>query len=258
MVAHADDWQLFMNPDAFKDITMRDSKVVFIVTTAGDAGKENNYWKAREEGMKSSIKFCLAPFTTIISTSGTKKINNDLVTFWSANHISCYFLRLPDGGLDGKGFDITCNQSLTKLQNGEILHLQSLDSSIQVYTWTAFCELIENIISLEATGFLKIEIKYINPSATENPQDHSDHKATGQAVQSITSHLLCRQTLFAAYGNLSLKALTPEDIFWKSGIFAAYEKAVFDECGYSTLGENILLYQKWILSAPQSYVLVDN
>lgn len=257
MVAHADDWQLFMNPDAFKDITMPGSKVVFIVTTAGDAGKEGNYWKAREEGMKSSIRFCLAPFTTITSTSGTKIIKNVPVTFWSANNISCYFLRFPDGGLDGKGFEKTGSQSLTKLQNGEILHLHSLDSSIHVYTWIAFCKLIENIILLEAEGFFKIEIKYINPSETENRQDHPDHKVTGLAVQSITGHFLCKQTLFAAYGNFSLKALAPEDIFWKLGMFTAYEKAVFDECGYSTLGENILLYQKWILSAPQSYVLGD-
>ena len=73
VVAHADDWQLFMNPDAFKDITMPDSKVVFIVTTAGDAGKEDNYWKAREEGMKSSIRFCLAPFITIIRVLQAQK-----------------------------------------------------------------------------------------------------------------------------------------------------------------------------------------
>ncbi len=255
VVAHADDWQLFMNPDAFKDITKAENKLVFIVTTAGDAGKKDNYWKAREEGMKSSIRFCLAPFTSVInSTQGAKKIKDNAVNFWSANHIICYFLRLPDGGLDGNGFEITGNKSLQKLKNGEISELRSLDNAIQLSTWTAFCEFLETIISLEAAGFSKVAIKYINPSPTENPHDHPDHKATGQAVQALSHRFLCRQTLFAAYGNSSLKVLPPKDIFWKSGMVATYEKAVFDACGYSTLGENVLLYQKWILSAPQFYV----
>lgn len=254
VVAHADDWQIFMNPEAFKDITNAENKVVFIVTTAGDAGKKDNYWQAREEGMKSSIRFCLAPFTPVTGTAGVKKIKDNTVHFWSANHIICYFLRLPDGGLNGNGFEITSYKSLQKLKNGQILQFPSLDSAIQLSNWTAFCALLEKIIASESAGFSKIAIKYINPSPRENPQDHPDHQVTGQAVEAISNRFLCKQILFTAYGNSSLKMLAPEDIFWKCGMFAAYEKAVFDACGYSTLGEDVLLYQKWMLNAPQFYV----
>ena len=36
--AHQDDWQLFMNPSAFEDVTNGAAKTVFIHMTAGDAG----------------------------------------------------------------------------------------------------------------------------------------------------------------------------------------------------------------------------
>ncbi len=37
--AHPDDWQLFMNPNAYNSVKTPNEKVVFIHTTAGDAGQ---------------------------------------------------------------------------------------------------------------------------------------------------------------------------------------------------------------------------
>src|SRR5512144_1026118 len=36
--AHEDDWQLFMNPNAYQDVQRTSTKVVFVYLTAGDAG----------------------------------------------------------------------------------------------------------------------------------------------------------------------------------------------------------------------------
>ena len=36
--AHQDDWQLFMSPQAYYDLIADNTRVVFIYTTAGDAG----------------------------------------------------------------------------------------------------------------------------------------------------------------------------------------------------------------------------
>src|SRR3954469_19788017 len=104
VVAHADDWQLFMQPNAYKDIITGHTKVVVIIVTAGDAGSSETYWKAREEGTKSSIRFCLAPYKKIEESAGRRKVNEHDIYFWSANNTICYFLRLPDGNLHGKGF----------------------------------------------------------------------------------------------------------------------------------------------------------
>ncbi len=46
VVAHQDDWQLFMTPDAYNDLIDSDKKTVFIYTTAGDAGRDSVYWLA--------------------------------------------------------------------------------------------------------------------------------------------------------------------------------------------------------------------
>ncbi len=51
VVAHPDNWQLFMNPNAYHSVKNEDEKTVFIHATAGDAGAgmgKENYTQARE------------------------------------------------------------------------------------------------------------------------------------------------------------------------------------------------------------------
>lgn len=249
IVAHADDWQLFMNPETFKDITASNSKVVIIVTTAGDAGMKEIFWKAREEGMRSSILFCLTPFASASSFTHSKTINGFSLNCYSVNNVVFYFLRLPDGGLDGNGFSSNGYQSLSKLRSCELSQLISLDGALCFQSWEQFCKTLEKIIIGECGNDDIIQLKYLNPEESKNPHDHPDHKSTGQAIMSFTK-IRCCQSLFAGYGNSSTRKLSLEDVFWKAGIFAAYEKIVFDLSGYCTLAENPALYQKWCTNAP--------
>ena len=62
--AHEDDWQLFMNPNAYHDVQTVSTKVVFVYLTAGDdgaglgnAGHSQPYYLARENGAKVSVMF---------------------------------------------------------------------------------------------------------------------------------------------------------------------------------------------------------
>ncbi|HEU5430994.1 MAG TPA: hypothetical protein VFU81_04990, partial [Thermomicrobiales bacterium] len=62
--AHEDDWQLFMNPSAFQDVTEAAAKTVFVHVTAGDAGlgtgdggRKRPYYLARENGAEDAIRF---------------------------------------------------------------------------------------------------------------------------------------------------------------------------------------------------------
>src|SRR6188768_4072350 len=62
VVAHPDDWQLFMNPDAFHAMDEPHEKAVFVHVSAGDAGKvmggePTPYYLAREEGALRAIRF---------------------------------------------------------------------------------------------------------------------------------------------------------------------------------------------------------
>ena len=62
VVAHPDDWQLFMNPDAFHAMNEPHEKAVFVHVSAGDAGQgvggePTPYYLAREEGALRAIRF---------------------------------------------------------------------------------------------------------------------------------------------------------------------------------------------------------
>src|SRR6185312_7285734 len=62
--AHEDDWQLFMNPSAFQDVTGGAAKTVFVHVTAGDAGlgtglagRKHPFYLARENGAEDAVRF---------------------------------------------------------------------------------------------------------------------------------------------------------------------------------------------------------
>ena len=252
IVAHADDWQLFMQPNAYNDLIASDSKVVFIITTTGDAGLSENFWTAREEGCKSSIRFCLAPHNLLVESSGTAKFNDHAIHYWSVNNVICYFLRMPDGNLDGSGFPANHNQSLSKFRKREIDTITTLDNSTTYNNWSDFCSTLQTIIHFESDGISDKLINYINPDLSANPNDHLDHIATGQAIQEMTDLRSLRQAMFVGYSvSNDHERLHPVELFWKTGMFTAYEKAVFDMSGYSTLRETLPTYIKWCLSGPK-------
>lgn len=47
VAAHQDDWQLFRGEQAWADLNTAGVRVVFVHTTAGDAGATNGWWEAR-------------------------------------------------------------------------------------------------------------------------------------------------------------------------------------------------------------------
>lgn len=252
VVPHADDWQLFMQPNAYNDLVASRSKVVFIITTAGDAGAGKAYWSAREEGLKSSIRFCLAPLATMEQSTGTRQFNSHTINYWSINNAICYFLRLPDGDLHGNGFSAQGYHSLLKLRAGQISYIEAVDASCRYHSWRDVYTTIQAIMEWESDGISNRCVNYLNPDTTENPNDHADHVATGQAIQDMDVIPGLRQALFVGYSVRNEGAnLDGTDLFWKVGMFAAYEKAVLDGSDYSTLHEGIDIYMDWCLKKPK-------
>ncbi len=250
IVPHADDWQLFMQPNARNDLIDPASKIIFILTTAGDAGSSEKFWRAREEGMKSSIRFCLAPLFDILESQGTTSFNTHLIRYWSCNNVTCYFMCLPDGGLDGKGFFVSFYQSLTKCKGDCMNSINTVDHSTTYLNWADFYNTLNAIILAEKEGISNALINYLNPDDNENPGDHADHIATGQAIQATPVISEIPQLLFNGYSSQdSGQHLNETDFFWKTAMLAAYEKAVFDCSGYSTLKESINTYMAWCRAA---------
>lgn len=241
--AHADDWQLFMQPHAFRALADPQEQVIFILTTAGDAGRDPAFWGAREEGHLSAIRFCLAAGAALFEGKGKKEIVGRHVPFAQINQTISYFLRLPDGGLDGNGFSAQGFQSLWKLKAGMLSQIQAVDGSVSYDSWKNLRHLIAAILSDAKKTAPKVTLHYLDPNPALNPADHPDHRATGELVSEITG---CTHVRHGGYQTVRNNTLSPEELFWKTGMFAAYEKAVWDAAGYSTLKENPQQYIRWI------------
>ena len=249
VVAHADDWQLFMYPNVYKDLVSPRCKTVFIITTAGDGGMDKKFWMSREEGSKSSIRFCLAPYTNIAEKSGDDIFNKHPVHHCSINNTITYFLRLPDGNLNGNGHELGNFESLTKLQTGQSDTIAAIDQSTTYKNWDDLITTIESIIHFEKGDLNTCSINYPNPDARLNPGDHPDHIATGYALQQLSFIKQLHQFLFVGYDTRNTAAqLSTSEVFYKTAMFAVYDKAVYDASGYSTLKENPELYIGWCSS----------
>ncbi|WP_301929310.1 hypothetical protein [Ferruginibacter sp.] len=70
--------------------------------------------------------------------------------YWSANTTTAYFLRLPDGNLDGNGFEATGFQRLSKLISVQTDVIETVDHATRYESWSSLLNTLESIISIEA------------------------------------------------------------------------------------------------------------
>lgn len=192
VAAHEDDWQLFMQPNAFNDAQSSSVKVVFIYLTAGDAGCaagciQNDgvtpYYAARENGAMRAARFVGtrpdgAPATAIQSTLF---VNGHWIVRRRFNNTFSWFLRLPDGNGGGGGFSGTGNVSLRKLYTGEIGSITDVTGLTTYFGWSDLVATLERIVAFEATGSTNVWVNVQDPDTIVNSGDHSDHTYTGTA-----------------------------------------------------------------------------
>ena len=239
IVAHQDDWQLFMTPTAYLDLHNRATKVVFIYTTAGDAGKDRPYWTAREKGALGSVQFALDT-----SFSAPEKVTSGQKTFrghalWSMEYKKSmsYFLRLPDGRMTGKGSPVYGEASLIKLRRQHIPSITAVDNSSTYQSWDDFCQTLAEIIRAESEGCKEVFLNASDFVLSRNFADNADHTATGLAVKD-TIDLLGGKfplTLFRDYDiDLFPPNLSAVDVLWKTSLFIAYDVIIQAEINHFT------------------------
>lgn len=240
---HQDDWQLFMDPEIGRSIANKSCKAVIIHTTAGDAGRDEKYWKAREQAALESLLFRLSADPDIKYPQFIKPFaGRSKYVHFNISNCSCYFLRLPDGGYAGEGFVTYGQQSLEKLRTGAIQNMTSVDQRSVYASWSDLVETIDHIIESELrhAGPEKEAILNIPESDPElNPRDHNDHYNTAMLVQGTKAFNIYPKRSFITY-DLKNKneMLTGEDLFWKIGMFCAYQHSLLKEVGHSTLTED--------------------
>ena len=195
--AHPDDWQLFMNPNAYNSVKNSDKKVVFIHTTAGDAGSgtgNNNYFLAREEGSLRAIRFMSSTFTSEDESGTNMKeiyvaINGHTILKYVDGSTVAYFLRLPDGQFDGSGYELHDFKSMEKLKNGSISNIPAIDGSTTYNSWDDLQETLRSIVVLESDNLKNVKFNLADDDSSINPKDHSDHLNSSLIMQDIANNI---------------------------------------------------------------------
>ena len=190
--AHPDDWQLFMNPNAYYDVQKPSSRVVFVYVTAGDAGlglgnggRAQPYYLARENGAKLSVRFMCdaakAPDVPVESISGHS------IKRWIYRNTVSYFMRLPDGSPQGTGYVATAEQSMKRLHEGVIRKMTAIDDSATYESWFDLRMTLRKLIEHERGRATNVWVNI--PDTKENVGDHADHQHMAQGVLEAIAEL---------------------------------------------------------------------
>lgn len=243
-VAHADDWQLFMNPEVSNDLADKTCKVVIVHTTAGDAGRETYFWKAREEAALDSVRFRLSVDEHLTHQILMQPINGKNIYCQRLNNCICYFLRLPDGGSDGSGFAAFNHQSLEKLHQQSILCINPVDQSCVYESLNELTGVIDGIIEKEIADMENMHnppvmLNFPDPDKELNPYDHNDHYNTSYLLQATNAYSRFLKRAFKDYQLINIPVfLSQENLFWKIGMFSAYHQSMLKLTGHSTIAED--------------------
>ncbi|WP_040920025.1 PIG-L family deacetylase [Saccharomonospora glauca] len=198
---HPDDVLLFKGDILYNDLRWPDVKVVSIVTTAGDAGRIDDWWWAREHGLVDSLRVARPEDFTPTAVT----VNGHTVMCYRAESWRGYFLRLPDGNVDGGGFASTGFQSLAKLRDGRIAGLDSLPtatlSSQHYSSWDDLVRTLRAIVSAERRGATNAHpwVNAADYDRDRNPGDHPDHYATADALRAFLAEDGCHRAWWVGY-----------------------------------------------------------
>lgn len=248
LVAHQDDWQLFMG-DAVARRVRTGARIVFVYLTAGDDGRDSLYWTTRERGALESTRIAAAlPMSdTAVSCSTAKVLAHAIRKCTIANTVS-YFFRLPDGRRDGKGFARYANQSLRKLRIGRITSISAVDTSTVYNGWA---DLVATVTELVGEGSIDrtVTIHTSDPSVMANPHDHFDHRMAGLLVADSRRKNKWNVAYYAGYALASRAANRSKDqARQKVTLFKAYD-AVMTRAnpGWSAYREHPAFYAECML-----------
>ena len=186
IVAHADDWQVFMG-DVVVDRIRSGRRPVFIYLTAGDHGRDSVYWQQRERAALQSTRDALGATPEVITRCDTARVAGHAITRCSLGSSVSYFLRLPDGNRNGAGFRRNRFESLRKLRTDRIADIRAVDGSARYTDWQDLRATVGALVRLVTDSSQSSEMVLLttDPSVRINPHDHYDHRIAGKLVESL-------------------------------------------------------------------------
>lgn len=228
--AHADDWQLFMNPTAFEDVIGGAAKTVFVHVTAGDAGtgigwrgRKHPFYLARENGAEIAIRFMAdADDIPAARSASTMTFAGHPIHRVNYRGTVSYFLRVPDGNPFGTGYFETGNQSLRRLADRAIDTMSAIDGSTTYRGWADLVATLRAIVEFERGPASLVQANVAELDPRINPSDHSDHQMTARAALDAVRGLGCvRRVHYVNYASARLpENLNSQQRDRESSVFA--------------------------------------
>jgi hypothetical protein len=237
---HQDDWQLFMGDRATASLR-GDAKVVFVYTTAGDAGRGARYWLSRESGALASVD-------TIIGagawTCERRTVSAHPIQRCAKGRAVNYFMRIPNGNpRDGTGYGFGSLKLLRDLGTATV----TVDTTTTYASWADLVATVGGILDLEAGSPTAPAIAVHAPDYDRaiNPGDHNDHWATAEAVRAAVGRRPWDLTWYVDYRTrdlpVNLAAAAHAD---KTKEFLAYDRAMV-AAGFGSIASQPS-YQAWL------------
>lgn len=249
VVAHEDDWQLFMGDVVAKRIRAGDS-VIFIYLTAGDDGRDSLYWQTRERAALQSTRLAIGPDaadSAAVRCSTTEVLEHAIRKCMIANTES-YFMRLPDGKRNGLGFGRHDYQSLRRLRGKKIGTMLAVDGSAAYHGWQDLMATANKLIG-SSFAAAEIVVHANDPSIAANPHDHFDHRMAGLLVNDLRKGQTWDTRYYVGYA-LATRAAnrSADEAREKTAIFLAYDKEMMRvNKAWSAYAEHPAFYSECML-----------
>jgi len=224
VVAHQDDWQLFMGDIAAQTVRAG-QPATFVYLTAGDDGRDSVYWNTRERAALRSIQIAVGSTATEADTTGCTLVpvlEHSLRQCMVGNTRS-FFLRLPDGKRDGTGYAGHEFQSMRRLRTGKIKTITAVDGSTSYQGWKDLVSTVDALIP-DTAGFWSV-VHTTDPSVVVNPHDHFDHRMAGRLIEDLRRQRNLVVRYYVGYA-LATRAdnRSNEQARLKTSIFTAYDE----------------------------------
>jgi len=247
VVAHQDDWQLFMGDVVAARLEAKRA-ATFIFLTAGDDGRDSLYWRTRELAALQSTQIAGgARATDAENGCAPRTVRTHIVRECVAGDTRSIFMRLPDGNRDGRGFARYGNQSLRKLRRQSIGSITAVDGSATYNGWSDLISTITALTDSHENGTATIHTS--DPSVAINPHDHFDHRMAGLSVADARLSTTHDTRYYVGYA-LGTRAAnrSAKEIRDKTAIFRAYEAAMTRvNSGWSAYAEHRAFYSQCML-----------
>jgi Secretion system C-terminal sorting domain len=270
VVAHQDDWQLFMGTNVYNDIAAYDEKnagqngrkVVIIYTTAGNLHDDDDskscmckdpyhqlqehipYWQVREAGTKNSINLAACRMSgwgphLPYPENEAVVINGHPITKYVFKNTVSYYLRLK-AGMYGAW------------RTNPSAPVGTVDSSTVYADRNDLVNTLYYIYQAEKDSSLvtsKISFNFPDIDENINPNDHSDHLIAGrigcEAAKLLSANMnqCFPESLFVDYNTQNMpENLGSPDVQNESALTAVYCMALLDHNAWPEWSD---LYRTW-------------